>query len=67
MGAPSSVHPSNSKKIRLYNEPTGRTKNLRVDYFKINSKIGGLWGTDIVTPLVLLELKLEHGIICIDI
>ena len=29
------------------NQAIGWTKNLWADYFKINSKFGGLWGTDI--------------------
>jgi hypothetical protein len=28
------------------NKPMSQTKNIWADYFKINSKIGGLWGTD---------------------
>jgi hypothetical protein len=47
-GATPNGAPNNRTKIRPCNEPTGRTKNLWVDYFKINSKIGGLWGTDIL-------------------
>jgi|SRR5690242_1648625 hypothetical protein len=46
MGAPK-VHPSAEAEIVPYNKPIGRTKNLWADYFKINSKIRGLWGTDI--------------------
>jgi hypothetical protein len=46
MGAPS-VHPTVVQKIKSYYEPISRTRNLWVDYFKINSKIRGLWGKDI--------------------
>jgi hypothetical protein len=41
------VHPSAKAEIVPYNKPISRTNNLWADYFKINSKIGGLWGTDI--------------------
>jgi hypothetical protein len=36
--------PNDRTEIRPYNKPISRTKNLWADYFKINSKIGGLWG-----------------------
>jgi hypothetical protein len=39
--------PNGRTEIRPYHKPIGRTKNLWANYFKINSKIGGLWGTDI--------------------
>jgi hypothetical protein len=47
MGAPS-VHPIAVEKIKPCNKSIGRTRNLCVDYFKINSKIEGLWGTYIL-------------------
>jgi hypothetical protein len=39
--------PIGRTEIRPHNKPISQTKNLWADYFKINSKIGGLWGTDI--------------------
>jgi hypothetical protein len=42
--------PIGKAEIRPRDKPINRTKNLWADYSKINSKIGGLWGTDI--PLV---------------
>jgi hypothetical protein len=40
-----SKHPSPKSKTASW------TQNLWDDYFKINSKIGGLWGIDIPGPL----------------
>jgi hypothetical protein len=36
---------------QAYFKTASLTWNLWADYFKINSKIGGLWGTDIPGPL----------------